>query len=105
MQFQKTCAELATLHDVTVDQTGSESQNSIDIGERYHAPLRNTYLKLYHERPDVDRDLILTLSNKAMNDTLGPEGVVPSASMFESFHLFAHIWALTYRVPFLRNEQ
>ena len=44
-QFQKTFAELATLHDISVEQTGSESHNSFCIGERYQAPLRNTYLK------------------------------------------------------------
>ena len=32
-QFQKTFAELATLHDVSVKQTGSESHNSLEIGE------------------------------------------------------------------------
>ena len=53
-QFQKTFAELATLHDVAVEQSGSEFHNSLGMGERYNAPLRNAYLKLRLEHPDVD---------------------------------------------------
>ena len=71
-QFQKTFAELTTLHDVTVEQSGTQSHNSIGIGERYHAPLRNTYLKLCQKHPNVDSDLILAIATKAINDTLGP---------------------------------
>ena len=55
------------------------------VDEKYHAPLRNKYLKLRQEHPDVDADLILAIATKAINDTFGPEGVVPSALVFGEF--------------------
>ena len=95
-QFQKTFAELAELHDITVGNTGSESHNSMGIGERYHAPLCNTYLRSRHEHSDVDGDLILALFTKVICDTLGLEGALPSALVFGALpslrsHLGANI--------------
>ena len=55
------------------------------IGERYHVPLRNTYLKLHQEHPDVHADIILVIGTKAINDTLGSEGVVTSVLVFGEF--------------------
>ena len=84
-QFQKTLAELASLHDVTVEQTGTQSHNPMGIGERYHAPLRDTYLKLRQDHPNMDPDHILAIDAKAINDILGSEDVVPYALVFEEF--------------------
>ena len=84
-QFRKTFAELATLHDVNLQKTPVESHNSLGIGERYHKPLRDTYRKLKVDYPSMQRQLLLALSVKAMNDTLGPEGTVPSALVFGEF--------------------
>ena len=42
-------------------------------------------MKLRDEHPLVDRNLILALAVKAINDTLGSEGVVPSALVFGEF--------------------
>ena len=84
-QFRKVVAELATIHDVNVEKRGIESHNSLGIGERYHKPLRDTYLKLKIDHPTMQRQILLALSIKAMNDTLGPEGIVPSALAFGEF--------------------
>ena len=68
-QSQKTFAELDTLHRVTVELTGTQSHYSMDNGERYNAPLRNMYLKLWKENPNVDSDLIPAIAIKAITDT------------------------------------
>ena len=76
---------IAKSSDVDVVRTGIESHSSMGIGERYHGPLRNTYRKLKLGYPLVDPSLLLSMSDFAMNNTLGPEGVVPSVLVFGEF--------------------
>ncbi len=58
---------------IILQMSGVESDNSIGIGERYHAPLRRIYNKIVHVERRVDR----TVARKAMNDTMGPNVLVP----------------------------
>lgn len=76
---------LAKASDVNVVRTGIESHSSMGIGERYHAPLRNTFRKLRLTYANVEPSLLLSLSVFAMNNTLGLEGVVPSMLVFGEF--------------------
>ena len=76
---------IAKASDVSVFRTGIESHTSMGIGERYHAPLRNTFRKLKLDYSLVDPSLLLSMSVFAMNITLGPEGVVPSVLVFGEF--------------------
>jgi len=84
-QFRKIFAELSALHDVEIKKSGIQSHNSLGVGERYHKPLRDTYRKLKLDHPSMQRQVLLAVAVKAMNDTLGPEGVVPSALVFGEF--------------------
>ncbi len=84
-QFRKLFAELSALYDVELGRSGIQSHNSLGIGERYHKPLRDTYRKLKLGHPTMQRQLFLALAIKEMNDTLGPEGFVPSALVFGAF--------------------
>lgn len=62
--------------------TGIESHSSIGLGERYRAPLRRIYSKMRHSSPSVLPAMVLRLAQKAMNDTTGPSGLVPSLLVF-----------------------
>ena len=84
-QFRNLFAELTALHEVNLEKSGIQSHNSIGVGERYHKPLRDTFRKLKIGHPKMQRQLLLALAVKAMNDTLGPEGTVPSALVFGEF--------------------
>ena len=84
-QFRKILAKLGALHDVNIEKSGIESHNSLRIGESYHKPLRDTYRKLKLDYPSMQRQLLLALSVKAMNETIGPEGFVPSPLLFREF--------------------
>ena len=83
--FGKLFISMGAISDVQVERTGIEAHASLGLGERYHQPLRQTYRKIRVENPTTDPDLALALSVKAMNDTLGPEGLVPSALVFGEF--------------------
>ena len=84
-QFRKVFAKLTTLQDINRDKSGIQAHNSLGIGEKYHKPLRDTYRKLKIDFPKMSRQLLLALSIKAMNDTLGPEGIMPSTLVFGEF--------------------
>ena len=55
-----------------------EAQNSLGIGERLHAPLRRIYRKIIFDFPQTNCNIVLKLSMKAMKDTNGDNGLVPS---------------------------
>ena len=76
-QFRKVFAELTAIHDVNVQKSGVESHNSLGVGERHHKPLHDIYRKPKIDHPKLQRQILLALSVKAINDTLGPEGLVP----------------------------
>ena len=78
-------ASLVANANVELETAGTEAHSSLGIGERYHQPLRNTYRKLIHTYPSADKNLLLAFAVKGMNDTLGPEGLVPSALVFGEF--------------------
>ena len=84
-QFGDVFINIAAASDVKVDRTGVEAHSSLGLGERFHQPLRNTYRKRVVEHPNSDKTLALLLAVKSMNDTLGPEGLVPSALMFGEY--------------------
>ena len=67
---------------ITLQLSGIESHNSIGAGERYHAPLRRIYHKIIFDFPQLNKDIALNFAVKAMNDTMGPEGLVPSLLVF-----------------------
>ena len=67
----------------TVVQTSDvESHNSFGSVRRYHAPLRRVFNEIVPEDPKIDGKMALQLAVKAMNDTMGPDGLVPSYLVF-----------------------
>ena len=81
-QFGEKFISLARLSNVEVSRTGIEAHASLGLVERYHEPLRSTYRKLKAEFPNVNKHVALACAVKGMNDTLGPEGLVPSSLLF-----------------------
>ncbi len=61
-----------------VQKSDVGAHNWLGSGERYHAPLRRIFFKIWEEHPDMGKNIILKLAVKAMNDTMDPEGLVPS---------------------------
>ena len=83
--FDRLFINIAKQSNVEVQKTGVEAHSSLGICERFHQPLRTIYRKTMTSYPDTDRSLALALSVKSMNDTLGPEGFVPSALVFGEY--------------------
>ena len=52
------------------------------IVERYHASLRRAYEVISEDLPNIPRYLALQMAVKAINDTAGPDGLVPTLLVF-----------------------
>ncbi len=65
-----------------VQNSGVESHNSIGFGMRYHAPLRRIFNRNKHENTKIYSKIVLCIAVEAMNDTMGPNGLVPSYLLF-----------------------
>ena len=71
-----------------IQESDVEAHNSLGSGERYHALLRRIFLKIREEHPKMGKNIILKLPVKAMDDTLGPKGLVPSYLVFSCIPRF-----------------
>jgi hypothetical protein len=67
---------------VALDLSPIESHNYLTVGERHHDPLRRIYRKVRHDFPEIPDSLTLSLASRAMNDTIGPEELVPTILVY-----------------------
>eukprot|EP00171_Calliarthron_tuberculosum_P010910 IDg10910t1 len=68
-----------TQSNIQVEATGTGSRASLGIGEICYQHIRGTFRKMRICFSSADKNLLLQLCVKAMNDTLGIEGLVPSS--------------------------
>lgn len=62
-----------------------EAHHSIGKVERYHAPLRRAYDIISRELPKLPKRMRLQMAFKAINDSVGPNGLVPTLLVFGAF--------------------
>ena len=64
-----------------------EAHNSVGKVERYHAPLRRAYDILREELQEekVDKEVILQMAIKVINDTTGPDELIPMLLVFRLY--------------------
>lgn len=64
-----------------------EAHNSVGKIERYHTPLRRAYKIIRAELKDenIDDEACLQMAIKAINDTAGPDGLVPTLLVFGAY--------------------
>ena len=76
----------AKIMGVTCKQVPTEAHWSIGKTERYHAPLRRAWDILYGELASTMSDeAVLQMAVKAVNDTAGPDGLVPTLLVFGAY--------------------
>jgi hypothetical protein len=83
IEFQREARTMA----VDVKEVPVEAHNSIGKVEQRHAPLRRAYNILQQELRDehLDKHSILQMAVKAVNDTAGPNGLVPTLLVFGAY--------------------
>lgn len=62
--------------------TATESHSSPGIGEKHHSTLRTKSSKVICYQPNLPDDLVLAKSAQAINEAIGPYGLVPSILVF-----------------------
>jgi len=53
--------------------------------ERYYGPLRHIYYIIIVELPDIGKDIALQMAFKAINDSIGPNGLIPTLLVFGAY--------------------
>ena len=53
--------------------------------ERYHGPLRRIYHIITAELLDISKDMALQMAFKAINDSAGPDGLIPTLLVFGAY--------------------
>lgn len=71
---------------VVVHASDIEAHNTLGVGERYHHPLRRVYAAVQNSNHVINGPLALRLEIMALNDTMGPEGLVPSLLVLRQLH-------------------
>jgi transposase InsO family protein len=61
---------------------------SLGANERDDAVLRRVYLKTCHDHPKLSLELALAYSQKASNETIGTDGIVPTLLVYGSMPRF-----------------
>lgn len=72
--------QLARSMAIEIREVPVESHNSVGLVERYHTPLRRAYEIIQEELKDehIDKEFMLQMAVKAINDSAGPKGIVPT---------------------------
>ncbi|EED15826.1 conserved hypothetical protein [Talaromyces stipitatus ATCC 10500] len=76
----------ARMMGIRCHQVPVEAHNAIGKVERYHTPLRRAYNIILSELgASVDKEIILQMAVKAVNDTVGPDGLVLTVLVFGAY--------------------
>lgn len=67
---------------VVIQASDREGHNALELGDRYHATLRLVYNAIRMEHTDFPSPLALRLAVKAINDTVGRNGLVPTLLVY-----------------------
>jgi hypothetical protein len=70
---------------IKVKEVPVKAHNSVGKVERYHMPLRRAYEIISSELKGVSEELTLQMAVKAVNDSAGPDGLVPTLLVFSAY--------------------
>jgi hypothetical protein len=88
-QFNLRDFELALSYHVVKQQYAAvESRHSLGANERAHAVLRRVYLKTRLDNPNISQQLAIAYSQKAINKTIGTDGIIPTLLVYGSMPRF-----------------
>ena len=77
--------ENARLLNIKVEEVPIEAHHSIGKVEKYHGPVKRAYEILAIELPNLPVENVLQMAVKAVNDTAGPDGLVPTLLAFGAY--------------------
>jgi hypothetical protein len=57
----------------------------VGIVERYHGPVRRAYQIITVEILDINKDMALQMAYKAINDSAGPDSLIPTLLVYSAY--------------------
>lgn len=90
---------ITTSHGIRIQFVVISSHNSIEEGKQYHQSLQLVLLALLKHHYILDIETTLRISIKFLNNTIGPNGLVPTLLGFETFPTFQQL------IEKIRNER
>jgi hypothetical protein len=78
----KEFAQLANSTGTKIKIVPVEAHHSVGIVERYHNMVRRAYKIITAEIKGINKDVALQMAFKAINDTAGPDGIVPTLLVY-----------------------
>lgn len=70
---------------IIVKNVPVKAHHSIRLVERYHGPLRCVYSIITKEIPGISPELAMQMSLKALNNFVGPNGLIPTLLVFGAY--------------------
>jgi len=62
-----------------------KAHNLVRMVEHYYSPLYRIYYIIIAELPDISKDIALQMAFKAINDSIGPNGLIPTLLIFGAY--------------------
>jgi hypothetical protein len=62
-----------------------KAYNSVGIVKRYYGPLHHIYYIIITELLDINKDMALQIAFKAINNSIGPNGLIPTLLVFRAY--------------------
>ena len=62
-----------------------KAHNLISMVKRYHSPIRRAYLIITTKLPDFNKNITLQIAFKAINNSIGLDGLVPILLVFGAY--------------------
>ena len=75
----------AALDGIMIKDVPIEAHNSIGIVERYHGLIRRAYEIIVKELPKLNKHSALQMAFKTVNDTAGPDGLIPTLLVYGAY--------------------
>ena len=71
--------------NINVKKVPVKAHNSIGKVERYYGPLRQAYKILSSELPSANKEAILQIAVKTVNDLAGLDSIMPTLLVFKAY--------------------
>ena len=70
---------------ITVKGVLVKAYNLVSIVKHYHRPLQRVYQIVTAEIPGINKDIALQMAFKALNNSAGPNGLIPTLLVFKAY--------------------
>jgi len=69
----------------TIKSALVKAYNLISIVEHYYGPLRYIYYIITSKILGINKDIALQITFKVINDSIGPDGLIPTLLVFRAY--------------------